>query len=102
MRRIGCHVGKNVFIGPFCGFYTAHHPLAFAPRNLGYEKALPITIEDNCWLGGNVSIMPGVTIGTGCVIAAGSIVTKDMPKNSLVAGVPARVKKEITQNDELI
>ncbi len=90
-------VGDNVFIGPFCGFYTATHPLKFAERNKGLEKALPITIGDNCWFGANVSVMPGVTIGAGCVIAAGSVVTSDLPDNSLAAGVPATVKKTIEQ-----
>ena len=83
----GITIGKNVFIGPFCGFYTATHPLDFARRNKGLEKAL----------GANVSVMPGVTIGSGCVIAAGSVVTKDVPEDSLVAGVPAVVKSKIEQ-----
>ena len=90
-------IGKNVFIGPFCGFYTATHPLDFARRNKGLEKALPIHVGDNCWFGANVSVMPGVTIGSGCVIAAGSVITKDVPDNSLVAGVPAVVKSKIEQ-----
>ena len=69
----------------------------FARRNKGLEKALPIKVGDNCWFGANVSVMPGVTIGSGCVIAAGSVVTKDVPDNSLVAGVPAAVKSKIEQ-----
>jgi len=84
-------IGDNVFIGPSCGFYTANHPLDYTNRNQGLEKALPIKIGDNCWFGANVSVMPGVTIGEGCVIAAGAVVTKDMPANSLIAGVPAKV-----------
>ena len=98
----GITIGKNVFIGPFCGFYTATHPMAYAQRNKGLEKALPIKVGDNCWFGGNVSVMPGVTIGSGCVIAAGSVVTKDIPDNSMAAGVPAVVKKHIDQEDEFI
>ena len=90
-------IGENVFIGPFCGFYTATHPMNYTDRNKGLEKALPITVGDNCWFGANVSVMPGVTIGSGCVIAAGSVVTEDVPDNSMVAGVPAVVKKEIEQ-----
>lgn len=90
-------IGNHVFIGPYCGFYTANHPLPYEPRNKGLEKALPITIGDNCWFGANVSIMPGVTIGSGCVIAAGAVITKDMPDNSLIAGVPAKVIKKIIQ-----
>lgn len=90
-------IGKNVFIGPFCGFYTASHPLNYRERNKGLERALPITVGDNCWLGANVTVLSGVTIGAGCVIAAGSVVTKAVPPNSLAAGVPATVKKTIEQ-----
>ena len=61
----------------------------------GLEKALPIKVGDNCWFGANVSVLPGVTIGSGCVIAAGSVVTKDVPDNSVAAGVPAVVKSKI-------
>lgn len=91
------HIGENVFIGPFCDFYTATHPLNYADRNKGLERALPIVIGDNCWFGANVSVMQGVTIGAGCVIAAGSVVTKDVPENCMVAGVPATIKKRINQ-----
>ena len=90
-------IGENVFIGPFCGFYTASHPMNFADRNTGIEKALPITVGDNCWFGANVSVLQGVTIGSGCVIAAGSVVTTDLPDNCMAAGVPAVVKKKIKQ-----
>ncbi len=92
-------IGKNVFIGPFCGFYTASHPMDYATRNKGLERALPIRIGDNCWFGANVSVLQGVTIGSGCVIAAGSVVTRDLPDNCLAAGVPAVVKKYIEQQD---
>ena len=90
-------IGNHVFIGPFCGFYTANHPLQYAERNRGLEQALPITIGDNCWLGANVSVLPGVSIGNGCVIAAGSVVTQNLPDNSLAMGVPAHVKRVIEQ-----
>ena len=89
--------GDHVFIGPSCGFYTANHPLNYTRRNQGLEKALPIKVGNNCWFGANVSVMPGVTIGAGCVIAAGAVVTKNMPENSLIAGVPAKVIKTIEQ-----
>jgi acetyltransferase-like isoleucine patch superfamily enzyme len=89
------HIGENVFIGPFCGFYTASHPLNYAERNTGLEKALPIVVGDNCWFGANVSVLQGVTIGSGCVVAAGSVVTEDIPENCLVAGVPATIKKRL-------
>ena len=90
-------IGSHVFIGPFCGFYTATHPMDYTNRNKGLEKALPIKVGDNCWFGANVSVMPGVTIGNGCVIAAGSVVTKDLPDNCLAAGVPATIKRKIEQ-----
>lgn len=88
-------VGDYVFIGPYCGFYTASHPIDYKRRNQGLEKALPITIGDNCWFGANVSVMPGITIGSGCVIGAGSVITKDIPDHSVVVGTAARVIKSI-------
>lgn len=90
-------LGNDLFIGPDCGFYTATHPLTYAERNKGLEKALPIRVGDNVWFGAKVSVMPGVTIGNGCVIAAGSVVTRDLPDNSVAAGVPAVIKKTIGQ-----
>lgn len=90
-------LGDNVFLGPFCGFYTASHPLDYTTRNKGLEKALPIKVGNNCWFGANCTILPGTTIGDGCVIAAGSVVKGDIPANSVIAGVPAVVKKTIDQ-----
>lgn len=92
-------IGDNVFIGPSCGFYTAVHPMRYSERNKGLEKAVPVSIGNNCWLGAGVRVLPGVHIGNGCVIAAGSVVTKDIPDNSMAAGVPAVVKKKINQSD---
>lgn len=93
--------GDKCYIGPFSGFYTANHPLELKHRNIGFEKALPIHVGNNCWFGANVTVMPGVTIGNGCVVAAGAVVTKDIPDNCLAAGVPARVIREIDQEKEL-
>lgn len=95
-------IGDHVFIGPYCGFYTANHPLTYASRNKGLEKALPITVGNNCWFGANVSVMPGVKIGDGCVIAAGAVVAHDIPDHSLAAGIPAKVIKKIEQEDQKI
>ena len=95
----GITIGNNVFIGPSCGFYTAHHSLTHQERNIGLELALPITIGNNIWIGGNVVVTPGVTIGDGSVIAAGAVVTKDVPPNSLVAGIPAKVVRVIDDSD---
>lgn len=94
-------IGDNAFIAPNVGLYTAGHPLDARRRNQGLEYAFPITIGNNVWIGAAVSVMPGVTIGDGCVIAAGSVVTKDLPPNVLAAGNPCRVMREITEADKL-
>lgn len=88
-------IGDNVFIGPNCGFYTATHPLNFHHRNEGFEKAGPINIGNNTWFGGHVAVLPGVTIGEGSVIGAGSVVTKDIPPHSLAVGNPCKVVRKI-------
>ena len=87
--------GDNVFIAPNCGFYTAGHPLDYETRNKGLEYAKPIKVGNNVWIGGNVVVLPGVTIGDNCVIGAGSVVTKDIPENSVAVGNPCRVMKKI-------
>ncbi|MGV6988466.1 sugar O-acetyltransferase [Testudinibacter sp. P80/BLE/0925] len=92
--------GDNVFIAPDCGFYTAGHPLDVERRNQGLEYAYPITIGNNVWFGGGVKVMPGVTIGNNVVIAAGSVVTRNIPDNVLAAGVPCRVIREINGKDK--
>ena len=87
--------GDNVFVAPNCGFYTAGHPLDVKQRTAGLEYAKPITIGNNVWIGAQVCVMPGVTIGDNCVIGGGSVVTKDIPANSLAYGNPCRVIREI-------
>lgn len=87
--------GDNVFIAPNCGFYTAGHPLDVERRNTGLEYARPINVGNNVWIGGNVVVLPGVTIGDNCVIGGGSVVTNDIPSNSVAVGNPARVIKTI-------
>lgn len=94
---IGCHC----FIGPNCGMYTAIHATIAEERNQGLEKALPIVIGDNCWLGGDVTILPGVTIGNNTIIGAGSVVTKDIPGNVVAVGNPCRVLRPITDEDRI-
>lgn len=86
--------GDNVLIGPDCGIYAAGHPLDVEQRNAGLEYAQPIRIGNNVWIGGGVKIMSGVTIGDNAVIAAGSVVTKDIPSNVLAGGVPCRVIRQ--------
>ena len=87
--------GKNAFIGPNVGIYAAGHPLDAKERNTLIEYAKPIAIGDNVWIGGDVTIVPGVSIGDNCVIGAGSVVTKDVPPNTLAAGNPCRPIKKI-------
>ena len=87
--------GDNVFIGPNCGFYTAGHPTDAQRRNKGLEYAKPVTVGNDVWFGGNVCVLPGVTIGDNVVIGAGSVVNKDIPSNSLAAGNPCKVIKKL-------
>lgn len=81
--------------------YTAIHATIAEERNQGLEKALPIVIGDNCWLGGDVTILPGVTIGNNTIIGAGSVVTKDIPENVVAVGNPCRVLRAITEEDRI-
>ena len=103
-------IGDNVFVGPNVSLLTPVHPFRWQDRNpykkpdgtvTDKEYARPITIGDNCWIAGNVSVCGGVTIGEGSVIGAGSVVTRDIPPHSLAAGVPCRVIREITEADSL-
>lgn len=87
--------GDNVFIGPQCGFYTAIHPLDATRRNAGLECARPIAVGNNVWIGGHVTVLPGVSIGDGAVIGAGSVVTRDIPPRVVVVGNPCRVVREL-------
>lgn len=87
-------IGDNVLIGPDVGLYAAGHPLDVKQRVAGLEYAYPIVIGNNVWIGGGVRIVAGVTIGDNTVIAAGSVVTKDIPANVLAGGVPCKVLRE--------
>ncbi|MBR3884167.1 MAG: sugar O-acetyltransferase [Bacteroidaceae bacterium] len=89
--------GDNVFVAPGCGFYTAGHPIGATLRNKGLEYAKPITIGNNVWIGAQVCVLPGVTIGDNCVIGAGSVVTKDIPSNVVAVGNPCHVIRNITE-----
>jgi maltose O-acetyltransferase len=90
-------IGNHVMFGPGVQIYTAAHDLLAEPRNRGIEVAKPITIEDNVWIGGSAVLLPGVTIGRNAVVGAGAVVTRDIPSNSVVAGNPARVIREVEQ-----
>lgn len=93
--------GDNVFVAPNCGFYTAGHPLDAAQRTQGLEYAHPITIGNNVWIGAQVCVLPGVTIGDNTVIGGGSVVTKSIPPNVVAVGNPCRVIRQITEADKV-
>ena len=82
--------------------FSATHEVEVQSRRDGIEFARPVTIGDDCWIGGNVTIMPGVNIGKGCTIGAGSVVTKDIPEFSVAIGSPAKVVKKVTPLPDVI
>ncbi|WP_339618190.1 sugar O-acetyltransferase [uncultured Gilvimarinus sp.] len=86
-------IGDNVFIAPNVQVYAASHPLDLGQRNAHIGVAAPITIGSNVWIGGGCIILPGVSIGDGCTIGAGSVVTKSIPANSVAFGNPCKVHK---------
>ena len=94
-------IGQHCFIGPGCGMYTAVHPILPQERNSGMELCKPITLGDNVWLGGDVTILPGVTIGSNTVIGAGSVVVKDIPSGVVAVGNPCKVVRSITEEDSI-
>ena len=87
--------GDNIYIAPNCSFFTAEHPVKAEVRNCGLETARPIKVGNDVWFGGGVIVLPGVTIGDNCVIGAGSVVTRDIPSDSVAVGNPCRVIKNI-------
>lgn len=91
------NIGNNVMFGPRVSIITALHPLDVNKRNSGLESGKPITIEDNVWLGANVVVNPGVTIGENSVIGSGSVVTRDIPANVLAVGNPCRVIRNLNE-----
>lgn len=88
-------IGNNVMIAPRVSIYTATHPLDKDIRNSGLEQGLNVTIGNDVWIGGNTVINPGVTIGDNVVIGSGSVVTKDIPSNSLAVGNPCKVIRKL-------
>jgi maltose O-acetyltransferase len=93
--RIGaaCQLASHVQL------LAATHPIDPEPRRLGWEYGEPITIADNVWLGGGAIVCPGVTIGENTVVGAGAVVTRDLPAGVVAAGMPARVVREIGEQD---
>lgn len=88
-------IGAHTLIGPDVRIYTPHHPMDYIDRRENREYAYPVTIGEDCWIGGGAVICPGVTIGSRSVVGAGSVVTKDVPPDTLVAGNPARIIRRI-------
>lgn len=88
-------IGDYTLIGPNVQIYTPQHPRNYLERRIPQEYAYPVTIGQDCWIGGGAIICPGVIIGNKCIVAAGSVVTQNVPDDSLVAGNPAVVKKKL-------
>ncbi len=91
-------IGKKVMFGPAVTIATVGHPIKPDMREYMYTD--PVVIGDNCWIGGGVTICPGVTIGENSVIGAGSVVVHDIPANCIAVGNPCRVVREIGEQDE--
>ena len=94
-------IGDDCFIGPNVSIYTACHSTDPVERNTRQEWAKPVTIGNNVWIGGSVTILPGVTIGDNVTIGAGSVVTHDIPSNSVAVGNPCKVVKLLGQRDKV-
>ena len=93
-------IGRHTLIGPKVQLLTALHPFDATQRRTGLEAGRPITVGDDCWLGGGVIVCPGVAIGDRSVIGAGAVVTRDIPADSVAVGNPARVIRTLTRQDE--
>lgn len=91
----GIAIGARTKIGPDCKFYTPQHPIDYEERRRPVERGLAISVGEDCWLGGNVTVCPGVTIGDRTIVGAGSVVVHDLPSDVLAAGNPAVVKRKL-------
>ncbi|KAI9734857.1 MAG: hypothetical protein M1834_001937 [Cirrosporium novae-zelandiae] len=94
-------IGDRVMFGPFVSIFAATHETEVQSRRDNIEYAREVTIGNDCWIGGHVTILPGVHIGKGCTIGAGSIVTKDIPPWSVAIGSPAKVVKKVTPVEDV-
>ncbi|MBM7461954.1 sugar O-acetyltransferase [Microbacterium dextranolyticum] len=91
-------IGADCLIGPRCSIYTPNHAEEPTRRREGWERASAVTIGDNVWFGGSVTVLPGVTIGSDSIIGAGSVVTSDIPSGVVAVGNPCRVVRPIRQD----
>jgi maltose O-acetyltransferase len=96
----GIYIGKHTMLGPGCKLFTPNHPIDYIQRREPVETGYAIHIGEDCWLGGNVTVCPGVTIGNRVIVAAGSVVTKDIPDWSVAVGNPCKVIRKITEADK--
>lgn len=94
-------IGDRTLIGPGCSLICTNHSIDSEERLKGEFNNKPITIGNRVWMGANVTVCPGVTIGDNTVIGAGSVVTKDIPANVVAVGNPCKVLREITEEDKL-
>lgn len=92
-------LGDHVGVGHHVVLVTSNHDATWQGRRCGDSRFAPIVLEDGCWIGAGAMILPGVTVGRGSVVAAGAVVTADVPPNTLVGGVPARVIKSLPTQD---
>ena len=93
-------IGDYTMLGPNVTITTAGHPILPELREKVYQYNMPVHIGRNCWIGANVTILPGVSIGDNTVIGAGSVVTKDIPSNVVAVGVPCKVLRKISKHDK--
>ena len=93
-KNFAVYIGKDCAIGPRVSIETVNHNLIWSVHEKWGAKVVPVRIGDRCWIGSGAVILPGVIIGDDCVVGAGSVVTKSFAKNSIIAGVPARLIRE--------
>jgi acetyltransferase-like isoleucine patch superfamily enzyme len=92
--------GDRVVVGHGVTFVTAEHQIGGSVQRAGAVRGRPIIIGDGVWIGANATLLPGVTVGKGAIVAAGTVVTKDVPSDVVVAGIPARVIKNLAASPE--